>query len=295
MKIFNKKITYPWLKDNLSMIILLPTISGGVWQLMELFTMGTAYIRFFSISQLIPDGILILVFMSLIAAFSTTYLRGLGPFLNTTENKSANPSKDGATEELNPIHLHLNTESNPPNIHSTPKKRNKIISIVILIGILTILTFFIWPDITLLFTKNNNLGMIGFMIFFSILSLYISLIIALVSDINEIWSLKKILNTKIGKLLTAIIVPFIFVGAIWAIIVFSNIFHKAFSLPEDLKNRQYLSCLLKSTNKELTSFKILYFNDKYIFVRIFEKPKTNYIEVLKFDEFVNKSGCENGK
>ncbi len=51
---------YELIKDNLSMIILLPTIMGGLWQILELSNMSISFIRFFSATQLLPDGLLIL-------------------------------------------------------------------------------------------------------------------------------------------------------------------------------------------------------------------------------------------
>ena len=56
----NLKIEINRIKDNLSMIVLLPTLLGGAWQLFELSSISTSFVRFFSVGQLIGDGILIL-------------------------------------------------------------------------------------------------------------------------------------------------------------------------------------------------------------------------------------------
>ncbi|NDI97479.1 hypothetical protein GWA97_00095 [Flavobacterium sp. LaA7.5] len=63
-----KKIKYLYknLKENLNTLILLPTILGGLWQLIELSSISTSFIRFFSITQLISDGLLILFFLTII-------------------------------------------------------------------------------------------------------------------------------------------------------------------------------------------------------------------------------------
>lgn len=47
------------------MIIIIPTLLGGIWQAIELWSLGMPYIRFFSTSQLIPDG-LIIIFMIIV-------------------------------------------------------------------------------------------------------------------------------------------------------------------------------------------------------------------------------------
>lgn len=57
-----------FVKDYISIIILVPAFIGGIWQLLELMSISMPYVRFFSISQIVPDGILILIFLSLISA-----------------------------------------------------------------------------------------------------------------------------------------------------------------------------------------------------------------------------------
>ena len=62
----NKKYNIEFIKSNLNLIILIPTILGGLWQLFELSSISISFIRFFSVSQIIPDGILLLTFISII-------------------------------------------------------------------------------------------------------------------------------------------------------------------------------------------------------------------------------------
>lgn len=56
----NKVVDF--IKENLSLIVVVPAFIGGLWQSIELMSISTPYIRFFSVSQIIPDGILILLF-----------------------------------------------------------------------------------------------------------------------------------------------------------------------------------------------------------------------------------------
>lgn len=62
----NKKYNIGFIKSNLNLIILIPTILGGLWQLFELSRISMSFVRFFSVSQIIPDGILLLTFISII-------------------------------------------------------------------------------------------------------------------------------------------------------------------------------------------------------------------------------------
>jgi len=59
-----KKI-YKNIKENLPMIALIPTILGGIWQLYKLGSISVSMISFFSVSQLISDGIIILLYLTL--------------------------------------------------------------------------------------------------------------------------------------------------------------------------------------------------------------------------------------
>jgi hypothetical protein len=62
------KYYYSQFKDNLNILILVPTILGGIWQLLELSSISTSFIRFFSLSQLVADGILILFILAILVS-----------------------------------------------------------------------------------------------------------------------------------------------------------------------------------------------------------------------------------
>ncbi|PIF34134.1 hypothetical protein CLU81_4768 [Flavobacterium sp. 9] len=53
---------YNIIKENITMFAIVPTILGGIWQLWMLGSISSNMIRFFSISQLISDGLLVLGF-----------------------------------------------------------------------------------------------------------------------------------------------------------------------------------------------------------------------------------------
>lgn len=62
-KFMNKFLVkyYNLLKENLAMFAVIPTVIGGIWQLFKLTTISANMIRFFSISQLVADGLLIIM------------------------------------------------------------------------------------------------------------------------------------------------------------------------------------------------------------------------------------------
>ncbi|WP_337965291.1 hypothetical protein [uncultured Flavobacterium sp.] len=53
---------YNIIKENITMFAIVPTILGGIWQVWMLGSISSNMIRFFSISQLISDGLLVLGF-----------------------------------------------------------------------------------------------------------------------------------------------------------------------------------------------------------------------------------------
>lgn len=50
-----------FLKEYLPLIIIIAPFFGGIWQIIELSSMSMSYVRFFSITQLIADGLLIII------------------------------------------------------------------------------------------------------------------------------------------------------------------------------------------------------------------------------------------
>ena len=59
---FKKSIIF--INDNLGLILLVPAIMGGAWQIIELSNISVSYIRFFSATQVLSDGLLILFIFS---------------------------------------------------------------------------------------------------------------------------------------------------------------------------------------------------------------------------------------
>ncbi|MFA3000717.1 hypothetical protein [Acinetobacter pittii] len=67
--ITSNNLTISKIKDNLPIIFIIPTTIGGIWQLFELSAFGISYIRFFSVPQLLPDGLLIISMFTVISIY----------------------------------------------------------------------------------------------------------------------------------------------------------------------------------------------------------------------------------
>lgn len=68
-ELFFEKKWYLLFKSNLAVILLIPTLIGGIWQVMSLLNLGFEYIRFFSVSQLVADGLVMLLVIPLLSVF----------------------------------------------------------------------------------------------------------------------------------------------------------------------------------------------------------------------------------
>lgn len=69
-------------KDNLGTAIVIPTVLGGLIQLVELGSINISYIRFFSANQLIPDGLIVVLTVILVSIVFIIYNKLLSKNLN---------------------------------------------------------------------------------------------------------------------------------------------------------------------------------------------------------------------
>lgn len=77
-----------FLRDNVSLIVLIPTFFGASWQIIALARLNLSYIRFFSVSQVPVDGAL-LIFIALLGfVFYKIYLRFTGSDLATIKKRA---------------------------------------------------------------------------------------------------------------------------------------------------------------------------------------------------------------
>lgn len=66
-------LSFQNIKDYLPILFIIPTSLGGIWQLLELGSIGIPYIRFFSVTQLLPDGLVIIFMAFAISVYLTNF------------------------------------------------------------------------------------------------------------------------------------------------------------------------------------------------------------------------------
>lgn len=245
-------------------ILVLPPILGGIWQIAELCMIDPTFIRFFSSTQLLSDGLLILLIFT------------------------------GAVIPLIISLLILNIITFTTNINKTSIKKCKkegnaigLFLVAIMIFIFTIENSeSLYKDINLsldklsLFVFLGNLIIVNLLLSFSFVGFQLSCQCFNKNFKNKIKKYKLSIMFRVISILVVVLVD------IFAIFVLTYVvllfIHYKFSFPDNLTNIKYLDSKMK--NENYISNVLLYSNDKYIFIEHTDKNKSKSIEILKFDD-----------
>jgi len=284
-----KNTTLLDIKNNLAIILLFPALLGGLWQLIELSKMSISFIRFFSPTQLLPDGLLILFMLGI------SYL-SVQLALSTYSDKKINLKRKilniSVTKPSDFIHPYIKPiKMNKLELVDNPIYRKDLIwfrILIVIVGILVMVSIFYFFSSLDKYTFISFLlplmlfSMVGQLLFKSIFVLSVFFMENKYDKLKKYFSnrfILKELSLLLLQILLGIIVLFVFILFPIKLFVF---FHKEYMLPENLKNLDAISSSLKDNN--YTSNKMSYFNDKYIFIEHTEKDKNITIEILKFDK-----------
>lgn len=266
---FKKIFNWNWLRDNYPFILLVPTLVGGFWQLLELLSIGTAYIRFFSISQVVPDGLMILLLVIIVVL---TLKMGLAE-VGGTKKESDNVNRSSETKPI------------PKKELSAPRQYMKLlvnvfVHMVILLNIIR-------------FLQNENLrydSPLGYM-FAAVFALVF--LLRMLKAIGIVIVRVHKLNLNVDRILEHEITNSIF--AMFYIVIFSGFFfviawfHQAFFLSGNMQNQSNFLMKVQTENPGMKVYDILYFNDKYIFVELVPIKGESKILVKEFSEFFESS------
>ncbi|MCK6608557.1 MAG: hypothetical protein L6Q46_09715 [Flavobacterium sp.] len=241
-----------------SLIISIPPLLGAIWQLIELSKMSLSYIRFFSVSQLVADGILMLIILGFIS-ISVSYL--YPTIFKNTNKESDEEENNKSKDEITDI-----------------KKPNLILGFVYLI--LSMFCLFVWaiPITDYLIKKINNpliqitLATINFVL--------ISGIIVLI--FNSIINLQKFLDSHFKVYLKIFFISLITTSTSITFFKYYSEFNRYMLLPNNLINIKKIEYDIK-TKYPNTTVTLKYLNDKYIFYSIVDKKKNEKIKIVKFD------------
>ena len=231
------KSALEYIKDNINLMILIPTVLGGFWQLLELVRIEVSFIRFFSLTQVVSDGLVIL-FLLLIFMFIN-----LGVFLK---------EKKEDDDLISPYEEYLAVK-------------------------LVLLFFFLLGFGYILYIINyehfNTSRIILLYTFF----------------VASIRVIRDIIIKKFGDIFKhyySLIALLVFQISLYFMNSIFIKFHHLYYVPSNIKNIEYLECY---TGKKKKDFELLYFNDKYVFIK---DIKSKQIEIINFEEMLNKDNCK---
>lgn len=265
------------IKFYLPIILIVPPIIGGIWQTFELANMSLSFIRFFSTTQLLPDGILVLY---IIVVFFISY-------------KLSNKLRPDKINLQDKVFILSNQDSADDGDHKKVPITHENKHILIYFFVLTILFGYISCNIY--FELKENSSMLGFTIWLTASFMFVKSIFEILfafyllyskpikSFVGKIINLDKKEKVKNKVIVNILVVIFLLVFFLALFVIFSiiNTFHHTSILPSNLKNITYIQDKLE--NDDYNKSKILYLNDKFIFIEHTQYDKNTSIEVIKFD------------
>lgn len=245
------------IRNNLSLIMIIPSFIGGIWQVVELMTIDISLVRFFSITQLVADGILalcMLIFVYLISRY-TFFFRWV-EFIT-----KVNKETDWAI--VMPVWFDL---------------------------FIALLGFYL---LRLLNEKKESLNIITCLLYL-VIALFIlqsmfSLILRVKFGTNLILKKEqkksKILNYKIRLYALVDSIMSFLLGLLFllSIILFSisskQIRNILFQI-NNLENKKYILQKVESDFGKNVEANTRYFNDKYLFIKLTQKDKKDMLKTV---------------
>lgn len=225
------------IKENINLLILIPTVLGGFWQLIELVSMDVSFVRFFSITQVVSDGLIILFLLSIYLVLQWMIF----------------------SEEVYDKYV---------------KSPTSYLSVKIVLFLFYTLIYCV---VIYKMYHKDKLRSLDILIFF-----YTSLFfLRFTRDLLTYW-----LGDTFKKNFIVLIFVVIFPITLFYISDISKVFHKLYYVPSNIKNIEYIECY---TGKKKKDFELLYFNDKYVFIK---DIKSKQIEIINFEEMLNKDNCK---
>lgn len=255
------QLSYKWITDNIQLIALFPAVLGGVWQILELSSMSLSFIRFFSVTQVVSDGLMILFFILVIYA------------VRVLVRSTFNLKKGNDIETL------------PSN--SLFWKNLRIVLFYIVCGIS--LSFLIIRE----FITSNRIELGSLVVLIAILTICANGINHHFKIHNIYALIKEFLRRKekiifyftiIFFLLVVYLLPSLFAAV--------GYFRSTYLIPKNFKNLDNIDCvLLNEHNIAVGSANVQYFNDNYIFVKYKDSEIEKFV-ILDFDVITRKSDCQ---
>ncbi|TDW51568.1 hypothetical protein EV144_101244 [Flavobacterium sp. 270] len=257
-----------FIRENLSLIIIVPTLLGGLWQVVELSRLSFSFLRFFSISQIVPDGLLIIIVTIIILLVFLFYIK----ILKVEDAEKINENDKFLKEHF---------------------ERKRPFSIYIIVFLILIYcTIIIFNLIAIYKFKINSIFDLIMTILFTIMVSTIAFSIIELASIRARSEYKE--NISILKGL--ITIPLLF--TCYSLLIG---FHDMYIFPKELTNMENIKCYVENSKNVNVKIKIKYLNDKYIFLDVtqydFKENKTDTLffpskyQIISFETILDESSC----
>ncbi|MFV8390743.1 hypothetical protein [Flavobacterium sp. LB1P71] len=253
-----------FIRENLSLIIGIPTLLGGLWQVVELSRLSFSYLRFFSISQIVPDGLLIISVIIILWLILYWYV----------------------------IIFRVEDDENKELLKENLKTKSPFPKYITLLLILIYFTIIVYNLIAIY--KFPIYSIIGF-----IMNIICTVIMSAIAfSIIEYTSLRSHVKYKenISGLKGLIIIPLLY-----TCYSLSTGFHNTYVFPKELINIENIKCYIERNKGCNVKIKINYLNDKYIFLNVseytFKENKldtifiSNQSQIIPFETILDENSC----
>lgn len=262
--------TIQFLKNNYSWLSIIPIIIGGLYQFFCISSIGYQYLRFFSLTQFLIDGIIFICLFLILLISLLIYLYITHP-ISILENYSFFESYADELKRRKKESIHF------------------IITLILLIPLTIYLGYHSYKDF------------MGLDFSYKVFLFLYSLIVLIFIILNKLFHLKEVKfwpgigfseESKLKRFLYMCMLLFFYSQVflfIYAVEPLANSF-KSFSL-SDLSNTHNFTKFIECNEKQFKDFqtaRIIYYNDKYIFSEIMTKKDT-VIKIVSFENFINET------
>lgn len=244
----NKVLNFSFWRSNFQLLIAIPALIGGIWQICELGNISFSFIRFFSSTQLIADGLLI---MSIIF-FPVFFIWIVGQMDDLVKNQKS-------------IFKYF-----------SPKP----VALGIVIICLAIFNFLIIENIH--YTEKQFVEFGRY--YLPLVGTFVTYVIF---DAKIIY-LSKYFSDKILKFIEGVLIILIMISFVLFTKRILVLFHNKFTFPSNVENIQILENKIKEDDSTIRKTKLLYFNNSYLFFELTRKNKTKNIRVIPFEALMKK-------
>ncbi|MBO2543773.1 hypothetical protein J0871_05030 [Salegentibacter sp. BDJ18] len=263
------KQVFIFLKNNYNWLPIIPIMIGGLFQFISISSIGIQYLRMFSLTQLIIDGILaicltflvLLVFLCyiyLVHQISVFQTGGQIPYYTESYNEEIKRKKNE--------HKHF------------------IIILIILIALTFYLGYLSFPDIVNFKFSNTVL-----LFTFSCLILFFHTVNR-IFKLQELWCYYSESVSSVRSFLHSMMHLFFYFQILFILTALEPVVKKWRTFYfNDLTNTKNYTEYVECTKSQFEDFKsgyIVYYNDKYIFSEIRTKNDT-IVKISSFEDFIN--------